>query len=75
MESLLPRARVESEGGLRDMEEGTVGSLSAADEWAAMSHRIDTGPPPSPRARFTPRTAARLRDACLLACSIPNGPL
>lgn len=29
------------------MEEGTTGSLSAADEWAAMSHRIDAEPPPA----------------------------
>lgn len=49
------------EGGVRDVEEGTTGSLSAADEWAAMSHRIDAEPPPAP----LPRSAARLRDASL----------
>lgn len=48
MESLLPRTSVESRGGgVRDVEEGTTGSLSAADEWAAMSHRIDAEPPPA----------------------------
>lgn len=64
MESLLPRTSVESGGrGVRDVEEGTTGSLSAADEWAAMSHRIDAGPP-SPRSP-TPRGC--VVPACWLA--------
>lgn len=41
-----------------------VCSLSAADEWNAMTHRIDAESPAATRA---PQTVARLRDACLLA--------
>lgn len=68
MESLLPRTRVESRGGGdSDVVEGTTGSLRAADEWAAMSHRIDAAAAcPAHPARPAP---ARLREA-----SLPAGP-
>lgn len=52
--------------GSTDEGEGTAGSLSAADEWAAMSHRIDAGPPACPARRPEP-AATRLRDASLPA--------
>lgn len=67
MESLLATEDVYGAGGgtaAGGVEGITARSLSAADEWATMSHRIDKAP--APRLRDAARTAHRLRSAPIL---------
>lgn len=59
-------AAEDTRAGVRPGGRGTAGSLSAADEWAAMSHRIDGARPP-PRAA----PAAPPRGRCAAAAAHP----
>lgn len=56
--------------GVRDVEEGTTSSLSAADEWAAMSHRIDAETPPR-----APAPRGCVMPACLPGLQLTQWPI